>query len=435
MGVTHLSNEVNRVKKKNVLIVTLQGRAWNNNYGAALQALALQQFLVSKGFSVTVLDLHPELSAQVTGGLIKKFFISYKKRKKKLFWILSLPKKVTLEFLQSFVRTYSRRWEQQRLQAFRKWRAQFLVFSGASYSNFFELDVQSADFEKKFDVFITGSDQVWNIRLDNEILKLLDIFLLNFVRTKPKISYAASVACTIPNSLYPKYRNALSRFSAISVREKWSAEEIYKATGVDPFITVDPTLLLKPDDWDKHIRWSASTPSREFVFVYDLYRSKEILREIEKIAKREKLVYVNFQTYAFLPWNKFKYRNLLLNYYDRDPGEFLWLIKNSKFVVTSSFHGTIFAIIFKKPFFSILWPERTEMVRGQRQNERILHLLDALDLGDRAFEDPKEILRRGLDDNIDWNSVHKKLDELRKESQEWLLNALDKVLQREANGS
>ena len=423
------------MEKKNILVVTLQGRAWNNNYGATLQALALQQFLVSRGFRVTVLDLHPKLSAQKAGGLVKRFFRSYRKQKNKVLWILSLPKKISSKLLQSFIRRYIRGCEQQRLQTFQRWRAEFLCFSDMSYSSFFELEAQSADFEERFDIFVVGSDQVWNIRLDNETLKLLDIFLLNFVRTKPKISYAASVSCMIPDSLYPKYRNALSRFSAISVRERWSAEEIYKATGINLFIALDPTLLLKPDDWDRYARWSTRTPSEEFVFVYDLYRSKEILGAVEKTAKTEKFVYVNFHPYALLPWNKLKYRNLLLNYYDKDPGEFLWLLRNSKFVITSSFHGTVFAIIFRKPFYSILWPEKEEKKRRQRQNERILYLLDKLGLKDRAFEDPKEILKRGLDFNIDWESVHKKLDALRKESQEWLLNALNDALEKETRGN
>jgi len=149
----------------------------------------------------------------------------------------------------------------------------------------------------------------------------------------------------------------------------------------------------------------------DFIFVYDLYRSNEILPIVGKFAKKNQLEYVNYQPVSFL--KRFRYRNLKYCYYTDGPDKFLWFCKNSKFVITSSFHGTIFALLFKRPFYSILWdkPEK------QEQNGRIIYLLEQVGLLDRAFKKPKEILAKGFDTSIDWNAVHKKLEELKKTRQ------------------
>ncbi|ANE40852.1 hypothetical protein JM64_01645 [Fervidobacterium ngatamarikiense] len=114
----------------------------------------------------------------------------------------------------------------------------------------------------------------------------------------------------------------------------------------------------------------------------------------------------------------------MLNFYKYGPGESLWLVQNSKFVIKSSFHGVVFSIIFRKPFYAILWDRKDNI----RQNDRIVDILSKLGLQDRAFTDPEEILKRALDENIDCEQVYEKLEKLKQESAEWMLDAISEAL-------
>jgi polysaccharide pyruvyl transferase WcaK-like protein len=98
-------------------------------------------------------------------------------------------------------------------------------------------------------------------------------------------------------------------------------------------------------------------------------------------------------------------------------------LKESDFVVTSSFHGVVFSVVFRKPFYAILWGEKYKSL--VKQNGRIIDLSRKLGLEDRCFDNLNEIIKRGLDTNIDWQEVHEKLNVLRKDSIEWLLRALE----------
>ncbi|MEO0275109.1 MAG: Coenzyme F420 hydrogenase/dehydrogenase, beta subunit C-terminal domain, partial [candidate division WOR-3 bacterium] len=173
------------------------------------------------------------------------------------------------------------------------------------------------------------------------------------------------------------------------------------------------------EQWEQIVQPPEQSIEKPYIFVYDLYRSKDILPVVEKLARKSKIRYVNYKPIFLL--RKIRFPNLKFNYYTQGPAEFLWLLKESNFVITSSFHGVAFSVIFKKPFYAILW-DRKDMIR---QNGRIIDLLGKLGLKDRAFVDPREILKRGFDENIDWKYVHERLNELREDSISWLLNALN----------
>lgn len=396
------------------LIITLLGRKYNNNHGAVLQGLALQAFLRKHGYDSQILDYYPfrqrpPFLTRVVKALKKGYL-----RQSIYVRLLRLLSKGQVSIL-----------NREQKMAFTEFRNEYINFSEETYCSFEKIFNDLQNFQKTYDLFIVGSDQVWNSAFhDTDLLK---VYLLGFVKQGSKISYASSVASEIPNGLIGFYRKYLSRFFRISVREEGSARELSKVLGYKPAVVLDPTLLLAPGDWVNYSKRPAENIEEQFIFVYDLYRSKEIIPVVEKVANRYRIKYANYDPHVLL--KKHKHRNLLLNFYKYGPGEFLWLVQNSKFVITSSFHGTVFAIIFRKPFYVVLWHDK----KKAKQNDRIIDILSKLGLQDRAFTDPEEILERGLDENIDWEQVYEKLEKLKQESAEWLLNAISEALKEKGN--
>jgi hypothetical protein len=396
--------------KSRILLVTLVGRNFNDNYGAVLQAYATQSFLNYFGYEVEILDYeHLEIMGYIER--FKKYLHKYgiiRTIKKSMMFtvhkIIKLPRDIIQRVQQHL-----------RKQNFNNFKTQHLLFTKDSYLNHDSIVHHSSFLKEAFDIFLVGSDQVWNPKLNEESLK---VHLLGFVQGVKKISYASSVCSDIPGNLIDLYKRFLSEFDCISVREEGSAIELEKILGYRPFINVDPTFLLDAQQWSEIAKKPNVDIQKPYIFVYDLYRSESILPVVEKVSKWWKFKYVNYTPILFL--RKIRFPNLQYTYYTDGPSVFLWLLKESDFVITSSFHGVAFSLIFAKPFYAILWDRKEKL----RQNDRIISLLKKVGLEERCFADPKEILKRGLDKNIDWKKVHEDLRKLREESANWLLKAL-----------
>lgn len=400
--------------RNRVLLLTLVGRHFNINYGAVLQAYATQSFLERSGYIVDILDYERQESFRKTDP-IERLLNSLHRHglirttKKLLGKVVRLPaRRIQKKFLSNL--------QLSRARNFEDFKSCYLSFTQDHYLDYDSIVLNKNAFTNLFDFFLVGSDQVWNPQFHNE--RALNVYLLNFVNGVRKISYASSVSSTIPDHLTDLYRKCLLDFDYISVREEGSAVEIERVLGYKPTVNVDPTLLLDAQQWEEIARKPKVDVQKPYVFVYDLYRSEDILPVVERVAKRQKLKYVNYTPVLFL--RKGRFPNLQYTYYTNGSSEFLWLLKESDFVITSSFHGVVFSLIFSKPFYAILWNRKEKL----RQNDRIVDLLRKVGLEDRCFVDPKEILKRGLDRSINWNEVHEKLNELRERSANWLLNAL-----------
>lgn len=198
-----------------------------------------------------------------------------------------------------------------------------------------------------FDYYISGSDQIWNVRCQD----FRDEYYLNFVHDNAKrISYAASFGpLKIAWEQYDKvkYTDYLKKYSDISVRESGSADNVEFLLGIRPPIHVDPTLLLYKEQWKK-IQSDRIHNEERYILMYCLEPSKEQLRMVDKISMKFGLP-VMVTRYN----NKNDYFNHYQKRYDTGPKEFLELVDKAAFVVTSSFHGTAFSIIYEKPFFAL----------------------------------------------------------------------------------
>ena len=288
------------------------------------------------------------------------------------------------------------------------------VFDAKSVSNL----IISSD-----DIFIVGSDQVWN-PFGTE-----DAYFFNFVPSRNgKIAYAASIGTNSVSQTFLEHVVPLiNRFDFISVREE-SAKAILQPYVDKPIkVVLDPTLLLTRDEWDK-IAVQPAVP-QPYIFVYLLGEKREHRRLIKKYAKTLglKIVFLPHVHFRFNPADCFFAD---YNLYDVGPREFVGLIKNAEMVITDSFHGCVFSIIYQKKFWAL---KRHKDSEKENMNSRLYTLFDSIGLQDRLIEDESiEYDAKSLNRQIDYSQVEAKLDALRKDSSDFLLNAIKTVQKRMA---
>lgn len=228
-----------------------------------------------------------------------------------------------------------------------------------------------------YDIFITGSDQVWHPNA------VCPAYLLQFVdgKKKRKVSYAASVAKPELNEEEKKkLKIALADFYAVSVREEDAVELLMPLAPVRPVWTLDPTLLLAK------AQWLSITPSRrisdDYVFCYFLGDDLTERRLAELFAKEIGLKLVT------LPFLLGEYRKCDDGFgdqllFDVSVQDFLSLIRHATYILTDSFHATVFSILFEKEFFVFDRPQ----IKGA--NVRIESLLTLFDMDLRFCESPE----------------------------------------------
>ena len=200
------------------------------------------------------------------------------------------------------------------------------------------------NYVEHYDVFITGSDQVWNFTWYNSE------FFLDFVPSdKIKLSYAASLACdTLTDSQKKIFLNSLKDFKAVSVREKSAVELISELSPVPVENVLDPTLLLDKEDWDEIC--SDRIVAEDYLFCYFLGENKKSRKLAERFAKQNNLKLVTIPHAG--GWIKLADRNFGdIRLFDATPNDFISLIKHAKYVFTDSFHAVVFSYIYQKQYF------------------------------------------------------------------------------------
>lgn len=301
------------------------------NYGSVLQALALQEALCFLGVNAKIIDyVYPESNSTLTNKTI----------------ICKLKELCALVLAKVGVKTncsnnYFKR------KSFELFRKRYLKTTKKEYSR---NDLSLLE-DLKFDIFVTGSDQVWNPK------HMLNhtAFMLSFVKDNSrKYAFSASTATVLfqPSEIkvLMKY---LSQYQAISVREHHTANRLEEISGKKVFTTCDPTLLLDEDQWLNYVDKTALKPCANYIFVYVL--SYEInpypylIDLISEIRNTYKLPIIAMGDVDILK-SHFDIKTIT----NASPSDFLNLIRNANLVITSSYHGTIFSLIFKRPFISLI---------------------------------------------------------------------------------
>jgi hypothetical protein len=264
------------------------------------------------------------------------------------------------------------------------------------------VDAKAGD---SYDILITGSDQVWNGAITGGLNRA---FFLDFTK-KPvrKISFASSIGKTVLKD-YEKdfFEHYLKNFDAIAVREESAKEMLSPLTNTPIEVVVDPTLLLEVSDYDK----LKKTPkyNRGYILVH-VINADSIVRPIaEKLSKLTGLPVIHNRPDK-------RYSNELGRFDDAGVEEFLGLIEQADYVVTNSFHATVFAIIYRRKFFTI---------PHEKYPERMVHLLSMLELSNYLVKDSLDLPSNPNGINYHYDKANKLLDIQRKHSQDILKKEL-----------
>lgn len=251
--------------------------------------------------------------------------------------------------------------------------------------------------------FIVGSDQVWNPNFP-EVDKN---FFLSFSDKENNISYAASFGVNeIPKGRIEEYKKGLNNIKYISVREDRGKELVKEITGRDDAVVlVDPTMLLTIEEWDKVSKKPKMLKNDKYILNYFLGElSKERKDEIERIAKENDCEIINL-----LDKNS--------PFYVCGPSEFLYLEKHAFLICTDSFHSSVFAILYNRPFVIF---DRED--NNENMGSRLDTLINKFKLKNRRYNG-KNITKDNLEH--DYSEAYKILEKERKKSDEFLRKALD----------
>lgn len=271
-----------------------------------------------------------------------------------------------------------------------------------------------SDCLKEYDAFIVGSDQVWGVENSMPLMNL-SVMALSFVpNNKSKIAYASSFGSTKPSSAIEEVlRLELPKFDAISMREETALKYLENIINKNVESVLDPVMLLSRDTWD-NVGANRITENDEYVFYYTAGADSIQESILSKIQEK-----------YHLPIKKLGY----ISGEHVGPKEFIALIKNAKYVVTDSFHATVFSILYNKDF--VVLP--VDMVPTDRsKNARLSNLLNIFGLSERFVDyyDGNnacvESLIELLDENIEYDCVERILEQERRKSLDFLVNALSK---------
>ena len=278
----------------------------------------------------------------------------------------------------------------------RKKRKKFRIFNKYIKRTQYVIDYNKPTEKEKFDMYIVGSDQVWN----PEYNRLSNLDLLNFSTNAIKNSYAASFGLSNLTSNYSEKIKLLNDFKHISVREQSGMKIIDKFLNrKDVKIMLDPTLLLSKKEWHKLSEKADCTIGSNYIFLYFLGKlNTETKNTINQFALKKQLKIVNI-----LDKNS--------EYYESGPNEFVSLIENASIIFTDSFHASVFSFIFQKPFVIF---ERNEI---KNTYSRLENFLTMFSLKDRKFNG-KFISNENL--NVDYSKGYSILENKRNESIEYI---------------
>lgn len=358
---------------KDVGLITYYG----NNYGGCLQAYALQQTIKNLGYAPRIIQVYIPLK----GGGYNKLSA--------LWRVLKNP----IAFLKrrKYIREDSRQ-EVIRCKAFDRYRDDFLEFDKT-----FTLSEDALDGAVKYATFVCGSDQIWNPNLYG----VHPIWTLKFAPVgSGKIAYAPSLGISsVPDEYVQEFRENLKDYTYLSCREQEGANCLAEILETDVDVVLDPTLLLTPEQWHRFAR--PVDIDKPYIFCY-LFGSYDYIAEVKARIRKHFNVDV-----VCLPYNLRELKADDLKLYDITPNQFVWLIENAKFVVTDSFHASVFSIKMSTPFVSL---KRTSDKDKKNMNSRLYTLLKTVGLEDRMVgENMVADIEAIVDKNVDFVSANEKL--------------------------
>ncbi len=348
----------------------------SSNYGAVLQSFALQRALQKQTDDVVIVDYDNK-------------FIS--KGLKRIRFGLSLH---YLYYAMQDVRNFKK--NSAKIAKFKRFfKNRYLLSERLSKRRILKNGYP-------LDLLISGSDQIWNPRL----LKGFDrVYFGDFPGVGARISYASSFGnYAFDNEVYNGELKAfLSGYEKISLREKSGL--LTQVTGKEASEVLDPTLLLNADEWREYLELDRVPKAKsKYLLVYALNDFDNVVSVAEKIATERGL-----EIY-FIGNHKIRSKNVRV-FRDLGPEEFVAFFDGADYVVTNSFHGTAFSVIFRKQFVSVL---------NKKSPERAKTFLEKIGLLSRLIDG-------GMPNDLsgeEFAFTQKRIDELKEQSMEYLTSGV-----------
>jgi len=362
------------------------------NYGASLQAYALMKYLESKGHDVQIIDYKPDyLCARYSF-----WYIDSKSKYRK-----SCDRNKLIHLLFALVKYPSRHKTIARKRPFDKFKDKYLKITNCRYESNEELKIDAP----RADLFITGSDQVWNTAMQNG---KDPAFYLDFVpKGAVRASYAASFGISDIEKGYELFaQKMLHKLNYISVRETTGLKILESLEVKGGTQVLDPVFLLTREEWSSIIKKEIK---EKYLLVYDFLHDPVIEEAAIRIAKEK-----GWKIYSINDYLPLIYADK--NISDAGPVQFMELINSCQLFISNSFHGTVFSIIFEKEFYVF-------NIKTLNNNSRMIDFLSLLNLSSRHVSSQEQI---NLIESIDYTKVRKMINANLVNSYSYL----DKVLEK-----
>jgi len=352
------------------------------SYGATMQMYALYRAVQTLGHEAEIINYHN----------------AYMKEERHHDTRKSAPVK-------RFLRTRARMLTHARLySAFKRFEAERMtLYPARAFSERQKL----AAVGRRYDTVICGSDQVWNPHItDSDMSYFLDFCGENTRR----VSYAPSFGIEEFSAEFTAaVREELQRFDAVSVREKMGCDFAQSLVEREVSVVADPTFLLEPSDWQAMAQRHPAAVG-DYVLYFAVHRSDKLFRRCRELAQQQgmKVVVVGGNVLK-----RMKNRDPMIDYaVDVTPNEWLYLMCHARYVVTDSFHGTVFSVMFHRDFF-LQYPHHA--------NSRLVHLITELGLGERVLSEGTAFTT----DSVRYDNVDRRRAEMQAQSREFLRKALE----------
>ncbi|MEX0882447.1 MAG: polysaccharide pyruvyl transferase family protein [Cyclobacteriaceae bacterium] len=358
----------------------------HTNYGGILQAYALKTVLEKMGHEVWLIDTQlNQVSLQRQIWRLAKETISYLKGEVSMINPKRLRHKAYLNFTKPFIDEHIPRITK-------------------TFTSVHEL--RKATDKYGFHAYVVGSDQIWNAKY----FKSIEVAFFSFLEDQNviKISYAPSFGgdtWKYTEDQTRKCKELIKAFDEVSVREDVGIDFCKDYLECQASLVLDPTLLLTRDEYLKLLSIDPKS-KKGGMFIYVLDASPDKKKLIEAVADKKRLV---------------PYQLDIIEGYESSPLEWRtkarvqdWIrsFHEAEFIITDSFHGTVFSILFNKPFFVLINYERGAV--------RFKSILNIFNLSDRIISSQDDLTEAKLEMKIDWDKVNKILEEKKEVSLSFL---------------
>lgn len=345
------------------------------NYGALLQAFALQSKLMELGADCEIINYHCE-------NIEKREFVKFPRIQKNIFNYLR-----NIKIYYNFSKK-------------RKLMNKFMdKYMNISIIEYWKSNI--ADSNKKYDKFVVGSDMVFETNINGGDMT----YYLDFADSKKRYSFAASLGVDkIDDKYLDKCKNELEKFQHISVREEQAREYFSKILDNKVYVDIDPTLLYDGNFWKRYEEIPKIKPIREYILLYFLNKNMPEFEIARKIAEER-----NLEIYV-LSNGKTKIDGCKV-ISDASVGEFLYYIHNAALVITASFHGMIFSMNYNTNFMYF---------SNNNSSSRLENIANITDSNDR-----KLTINHIPDLKCDFDKINYSIDKLREKSIDYLKTLID----------